>query len=240
MLCFSRSRSDSGTGLALCLILAVVLHLGLLWPLAEETPPRIQASSTTLHLQLSSRAPGPPPPVTQKTMTAVTPAPATAAPTPAPTKPQRPTLTKALQPLPTPPLPATQPPRSTPREPPPAPKASRPEPQTPDVAQDQASSPEHDAYLALLRQRLQKALRYPRNAQRRRQEGTVEVRFGITAAGQLHEQQVELLASSGIQALDRAALASVRRAAPFPAPPSTLIALKPRVEVSLPVEFQLN
>jgi len=61
---------------------------------------------------------------------------------------------------------------------------------------------------------------YPREAQRAGQEGVARITFAIDGAGRV--LSVSLAGSSGIAALDQAALDTVRRASPVPAPPATL------------------
>lgn len=66
--------------------------------------------------------------------------------------------------------------------------------------------------------RLQAAQRFPEQARARGEQGRAVVRFSIRRDGALGEAR--LAASSGSPALDQAALETVRRAAPFPAPPA--------------------
>lgn len=74
-----------------------------------------------------------------------------------------------------------------------------------------------DKYLQLVRTRIEESRRYPLLARKLGQEGRVLLRFVVTADGGL--QEVELGESCGTRSLDEAALAAVRAAAPFPAPP---------------------
>jgi protein TonB len=62
--------------------------------------------------------------------------------------------------------------------------------------------------------RLRRALRYPSQARSRRLNGTVLVQFVVGRSGDVGS--VRLAASSGSPILDKAALATVQRAAPFP------------------------
>jgi protein TonB len=62
--------------------------------------------------------------------------------------------------------------------------------------------------------RLRRALRYPSEARSRRLNGTVQVQFVVGRSGDVGS--VRLAASSGSPVLDKAALATVQRAAPFP------------------------
>jgi len=74
-----------------------------------------------------------------------------------------------------------------------------------------------DRYLQEIRARIEKNQRYPLAARKLGQEGRVLVRFVAATDGGLEE--LELGESSGVRSLDEAALAAVRGAAPFPAPP---------------------
>jgi periplasmic protein TonB len=76
---------------------------------------------------------------------------------------------------------------------------------------------------------------YPRAARRARLEGTAEIWLLLDDQGQLHDHR--LLASSGHRLLDEAALALVRRAAPYPAPTAAAFT---RLEVILPVSYRLD
>lgn len=65
--------------------------------------------------------------------------------------------------------------------------------------------------------RLRRALRYPAEARRDRLTGEVHVSFTVSASGGV--SGVSVVRSSGYPALDQAAIATVQRAAPFPAIP---------------------
>ncbi|WP_319529969.1 cell envelope integrity protein TolA [uncultured Cohaesibacter sp.] len=73
-------------------------------------------------------------------------------------------------------------------------------------------------YKGKVRARLRRSLVYPRAAQQRRETGTATVRFSIAANGRA--TAISLVKSSGRTRLDRAALATVKRASPFPPLPS--------------------
>lgn len=78
---------------------------------------------------------------------------------------------------------------------------------------------------------------YPEDARRRNVSGHVMVEIAVDRGGNLVAARIE--ESSGSDLLDAAALDTVRRAAPFPAPPPGL----PYAEVSgivLPVFFRLQ
>ncbi|HHZ08413.1 MAG TPA: TonB family protein [Rhizobiales bacterium] len=78
--------------------------------------------------------------------------------------------------------------------------------------------------------------RYPSSARSLRQEGLVHVAFTIDRGGRVTSSHVAR--SSGIPALDQAALDMVRRASPVPAPPPEIASSALRIAV--PVEFSLR
>ena len=89
------------------------------------------------------------------------------------------------------------------------------------------------AYLALVRETVALEKEYPSFAKQLKLEGTSVVRAVITPDGVLKE--VSLGSSSGHKVLDRAALASVRRAAPFRAGPGAV-----PLTVEIPITFRIN
>jgi protein TonB len=82
---------------------------------------------------------------------------------------------------------------------------------------------------------LQKHRRYPRQAERLRQQGVVYVRFAVARDGAV---SVEAGRSSGFALLDQETLDTVQRASPVPAPPAE-VAGDP-VQVMVPVSFFLR
>ncbi|MBI4350025.1 MAG: energy transducer TonB [Elusimicrobia bacterium] len=89
------------------------------------------------------------------------------------------------------------------------------------------------AYLALVRETVAQEKEYPSFAKQLKLEGTSVVRAVITPDGALKE--VSLGSSSGHKALDRSALASVRRAAPFRPGPGAV-----PLTVEIPITFRIN
>lgn len=85
-------------------------------------------------------------------------------------------------------------------------------------AQDET---DRDHRIAIIRQRIQEALVYPRAARRRGIEGTSHVQFDLTGAGRL--RTFALVRSSGKKLLDDASLRTVERAQPFPFVDGTLV-----------------
>ena len=83
---------------------------------------------------------------------------------------------------------------------------------------------------------LQKHRRYPRQAERLRQQGVVYVRFAVARDGAV--SGLKLGRSSGFELLDQETLDTVQRASPVPAPPAE-VAGDP-VQVMVPVSFFLR
>jgi protein TonB len=88
---------------------------------------------------------------------------------------------------------------------------------------------ERDRRIAVIRDRIQRALVYPREARRRGRQGTSEVQFDLSEDGRV--RTLALAESSGEELLDRASLETVRRAQPFPFVDGTLV---------VPVVFRLS
>ncbi len=88
----------------------------------------------------------------------------------------------------------------------------------------------------LLLGHLEKYRRYPRLAERMRQEGVSYVRFSVDRQGNV--SQARIGRSSGHEALDQATLDTVARATPVPAPPAEVTGNP--VEVMVPVQFFIN
>ena len=80
------------------------------------------------------------------------------------------------------------------------------------------STPTVAEYRSVVGARLREVKRYPERARARRASGTVVVTFSLDAGGGL--ASVQVTQSSGDLDLDAEALATVRRASPFPQPPS--------------------
>ncbi len=85
-------------------------------------------------------------------------------------------------------------------------------------ASDIASGDQMDAYLTLIRARIEKNRTYPSAARRRSEEGTATIRVVIDAEGRL--TQADVTGRSGSFHLDRAAKRMVEKSAPFPPPPT--------------------
>jgi protein TonB len=72
-------------------------------------------------------------------------------------------------------------------------------------------------YIGKVRAKLARTKRYPPSARREKAQGTVTVRFVVSADG--GASGVSIVRSSGFAVLDEAAIDAVRRAAPFPDTP---------------------
>lgn len=94
---------------------------------------------------------------------------------------------------------------------------------------------EHD-YFAMLSAWLERHKQYPARAQRRRQEGTVYLRFVVDREGEVLSYQVER--TSGYALLDREVEKMIRRASPLPPMPNEL--LQSRLELVVPVSFYMR
>lgn len=94
-------------------------------------------------------------------------------------------------------------------------------------------------YQRSLQALLEKSKHYPRQARLRRMEDEIVVSFTINEAGGL--ETCTLVSSAGFALLDDAALAAVRNAAPFPAPPAGMIEAggKP-VTFEVPILFSIR
>jgi protein TonB len=93
------------------------------------------------------------------------------------------------------------------------------------VLQGEARSEYLASHFAYIRKRIQRALRYPRKAQQAGKTGQAKVRFLICADGQVKD--LEIVESSGHAILDKNALKTIKRAAPFPPPPVPALIVMP-------------
>jgi len=89
------------------------------------------------------------------------------------------------------------------------------------------------SWQGLLLGHLEKHRRYPRNAQRLRQQGVAHVRFSVDRQGRVSNPRIGR--SSGHPLLDEETLATLLRASPVPPPPPDIHG--DPVEVSIPVSF---
>ncbi|MGC4252802.1 MAG: energy transducer TonB [Sphingobium sp.] len=83
---------------------------------------------------------------------------------------------------------------------------------------------------------MNKAKRYPRDAQRARQQGVPYIRFTMNRDGRVLSSVLER--SSGVPSLDREAVSLPRRAQPLPKPPDEVPG--DPIELVVPVQFFLS
>lgn len=86
------------------------------------------------------------------------------------------------------------------------------------------------ANLHYIKNNIQKSISYPRIARKMGWEGKVVVSFVVDEEGMVHE--VRIVKSSGFAALDKNAIATIKKAAPFRCPPV-------RAELVVPVIYRL-
>ncbi len=91
------------------------------------------------------------------------------------------------------------------------------------------------SYAARVRAWLLAHKRYPRRSRLQREEGVVQLRFVLDRAGHLLDGM--LVAGSHHAALDAEAMAMLRRAVPYPAPPGDVRG--DRIEIAAAVAFEL-
>jgi protein TonB len=88
-------------------------------------------------------------------------------------------------------------------------------------------------YAGFVSAHLRRHQQYPADARSRREQGTATVSFSLDGGGRVISAR--LAKGSGIASLDQEVQAMVRRASPFPAPPSGR-----SVSFTVPVTFRLN
>lgn len=93
-----------------------------------------------------------------------------------------------------------------------------------------------DEYLERLRRHLAKHRRYPPEATRQKQEGTVQVEFTLARDGTVLAARIEK--SAGYPLLDQAVLDMLRSASPVPPLPERFTG--DRIRISLPIGFSLG
>jgi len=93
-----------------------------------------------------------------------------------------------------------------------------------------------DSYLEMVRLKIERHKKYPKNARVRQIEGSVTVRFVIRPEGDV--RSAEVVKTSGNRALDGAALMAVKEAAPFPKAPAHLF--KGEIPLELTIVFELT
>jgi protein TonB len=166
----------------------------------------------------------------------VIPAEAPAVPWPPPkplVKPPAPVAVKAPPSSPAPPIPA--PPTIAPAQA--APPPAVPAPPQLAALPPAAGRPGADAdYLASILAWLERHKEYPREAQRRRQQGTAVLAFELDRQGRVLSYRIKT--SSGFAELDREVEAMIKRAEPMPPMPADMTQAK--LELQVPVQFRLR
>lgn len=89
------------------------------------------------------------------------------------------------------------------------------------------------AYLAKLKRKLQTNLVYPDSAKLSGLRGTAVVGFAVTETGDIREESLRIIKSSGFPDLDRNALSTVRSSAPFDKP-------QKEITVAVAVSFEVK
>ena len=131
---------------------------------------------------------------------------------------------------PRPPAPTTSAPQAIPEEI--AETPSAPEQGQPNLNNSRAVVTWKTQIVALI----ERNKRYPTTAQSRREQGVAQVFFSLDRQGRVVESRIER--SSGVAALDEEALALLRRAQPFPVPPSVFT--EDHVTLTLPLRFNIK
>lgn len=235
-------------GWVLALTLAVGLHLSVFWWLARSDDVVTEGAQApgeagvVIGLGPAGQPAGQPEPVAEPV----------SEPEPEPEPSPRPEPEPKPEPKPRPPEPRPPEPRPQPKpepvaEPTPAPVAQG---QSREDSRENASNqPGRQAgqaaggdpaatqdYLQVVRAWLERHKEYPRQAQLRRQEGVVYVRFVMNRNGEVLSHSIER--SSGHTLLDREVTSMLQRAQPLPVMPPELP--QHRLEVVLPVAFNLR
>jgi protein TonB len=84
--------------------------------------------------------------------------------------------------------------------------------------------------------RLERAKRYPPEAQARGEHGVAQLAFSVDRSGGVHNARI--VRSSGSSLLDEATLALVERAAPLPPPPPELSGAQ--IAISVPIRYNMR
>jgi protein TonB len=84
--------------------------------------------------------------------------------------------------------------------------------------------------------RLERAKRYPAEAQSRGEQGVAQLAFSVDRGGGVHNARI--VRSSGSSALDSATLALVERAAPLPPPPPEIASTQ--IAISVPIRYNIR
>ncbi len=242
-------------------VLFHAIAIAALWAVLAGDPPQLKDETPVVVVDLvalaqsapagssgPSGSPGPtqpdPPPIAQS----IVPQPVTPAP-PVVQRQERPARKPRAEPKPAPaPAPAPAPVESAQSSPTQAPAQPNPASAVPQPSagggtgtgqsDTNASAIAKASYARLLLTRLQRAIVYPRRAQRRDIQGVVRVEVVLAASGAL--KTVRLVGTSGSDILDDAAIQLVRRVAPFPAVPRDLSPRGQDFAFVAPIQYRLN
>jgi protein TonB len=91
-------------------------------------------------------------------------------------------------------------------------------------------------YLDMVRIKIENNKQYPEVARQRKLEGQVYVKFSILSDGRISGLQI--VTSSGFDALDEAAIQAVKDASPFSSPPEKYFE-KGVIEIKVPIVFEI-
>jgi len=225
-----------------CLAAALALHAALMGGAWRHPPAREHAADAALHLVMVELLPPAPPAAVPPELSQPPPPPARTQPVPKPSpKPElRPEIIPAaidvvVEAEPEPEvLAASASAAITPAQ---AATRTASAPAASAAAAPAASTQQAlSLWQAQLLAHLQRYRRYPRQAERQRQQGVSHVRFLVDRQGRISQPQIER--ASGHRLLDEETLATVRRASPVPPPPPD-VSGNP-VEVVVPVSFYLR
>jgi len=91
-------------------------------------------------------------------------------------------------------------------------------------------------YQDMIKQRIEAYRRYPNWAKKQGFEGIVSLTFTVLSTGQV--QDIKIIQSSGFNILDKEAVATIKRASPFPPIPKEV--KRPWVRIEVSIAFVLN
>jgi protein TonB len=84
--------------------------------------------------------------------------------------------------------------------------------------------------------RLERAKRYPSEAQAHGEQGVAQLAFSVDRGGGVHNARI--VRSSGSSALDSETLALAERAAPLPPPPPEIAGVQ--IAISVPIRYNIR
>lgn len=136
---------------------------------------------------------------------------------------------------PTNPQPPRQPRSEPPAQPKPYPQSAAEAAPRQQPAPSVASGPSPEEWQQRVLRHIDRRKVYPRDAQRAGQEGVAAIAFTIDANGRM--LSVSIARSSGVPALDQAAIETARRASPVPKPP---VSLGSTISLTASIRFTLR